>query len=139
MIVDIPKFLDVLWRFCVFWIVFQFKRKLVVWICSNVIGIFLCFLNVVSLHMMPLRAISQLVWFQPHCSNSLFNIKKHKKWKRMLKHVFQFKHKAQYYLNLFKCFGIILCFLIVVLLHMVPLRAISQAVRFQPHCSNNFI
>ena len=66
--------------------------------------IILCFLTVVSLHMMPLRAISQAVRVKPHCSNSLFNIKKHRKWKRMLKQVSQFKHKTQYYLNLFKCF-----------------------------------
>ena len=46
------------------------------WIC-------LCFLTVVSLHTMPLRAIPQGVRFQPHCSNNLFTIKKHKKWKRM--------------------------------------------------------
>ena len=85
--------------------------------------------------MMPLRAISQDVRVRPHCSNSLFNIKKHTKCKIMLKHVFQFKH---YYLNLFECFWICLCFLTVVSLHMMPLRAIPQAVRVQPHCSNNF-
>ena len=36
------------------------------------------FFNVVSLHMMPLRAISQSVRVQPHCSSNLLNIKKNK-------------------------------------------------------------
>ena len=57
--------------------------------------------------------------------------------KMYAKTCFQCKHKAQYYLNLFQCFWIIWCFLNVVSLHMMLLRAISQEVRVQPHCSNS--
>ena len=104
-------------------------------ICSNIFQAF-CVFWLLVLHMMPLRAISQYVRFQPHCSNSLFNIKKHKKWKRMRKHASQFKHKTQCCLNLFKCFWHFLCFLNDVSMHMMPFRAISQPVRVQPHCSD---
>ena len=55
----------------------------------------------------------------------------------MSKQAFQFERKKQYLSNLFECFWIILCFLIVVSLHMMPLRAISQEVRVQPNCSNS--
>ena len=90
--------------------VFQFKHKTQYYLnLFKCFWSFLCFLAVVSLHMMPLRAISQNVRVQPNCSNNLLNIKKHKKWKRMLKHAFQFKHKTQCYQNLFECFPKHLC------------------------------
>ena len=109
---------------------------------SNVLyfWIIVCFSNAVSLHMMPLRAISQEVRFQPNCSNTLFNIKKNRTNENACWTTFfnlSAKHNEQY-LHLSKCFWMILCFLNVVSLRMVPLRAISQQVRVQPNCSNDF-
>ena len=67
-------------------------------------------------------------------SNCFFNIKKHTKWKRMLKHVFNLSTKL---LQFVQMLWQILCFLNVVSLHMMPLRAILQQVRVQPSCSNS--
>ena len=59
---------------------------------------------------MPLRAITQQVRVQPHCSNNLLNIKKNRTNKNACWSMFFNLNRSQGYHNLFECFWIILCF-----------------------------